>query len=590
MPKSGQADEVSGPSAGRPPRNLDAAVAPFDLPAESAALARAIARRTGLRRREQARAARKLAVEIRHHLDSGAQGVDVPRLLGDLDQLAARLRQEGLAQRGIASRILGGWKLWALLIVAAPVILYIVLFIRFQIGEPVLRRNFAAEFNAAVLGLAPEQRAEPVYVEACRLLQLPEQSQRKQIEQWLELHPAQSAWAEPAGYLELARPALDLTRRAAAMPHMGRIISDSLASDPWNLQGQQDDAPSENPRMVHILLPHLPYMRALGHLLALEALHAAAHDDAARSVESLVAMLGLVRHLREHPLLIADLVSVHLLKLAGQRAGLLVSEYPGLFSDEQLAELSAAFAAMTDTSLLLRLDGERAFFQDMLQRIYTDDGRGDGRMTRRGLLELRTVMHFQTEPELSLGDHLSGPLILLGAPSRRELETTWERMAWRVRTDAAVYPYQRRSYDGEVEMLEMRRRARPGYELITSLMPAFAHAFARIDEARQARDAALIALALERSRLRLGQYPADLVALTPELLERIPIDIYAFDNGTLRYMLRGGRPLVYSVGRNGEDDGADFTIPEDDPEYIPWRNQPRDILLWPPPPPRGVNQ
>jgi hypothetical protein len=298
-------------------------------------------------------------------------------------------------------------------------------------------------------------------------------------------------------------------------------------------------------------------------------------------------MLGLVRHLRGHPLLIADLVSVHLLKLAGQRAGLLVSEYPGLFSDEQLAELSAAFAAMTDTSLLLRLDGERAFFQDMLQRIYTDDGRGDGRMTRRGLLELRTVMHFQTEPELSLGDHLSGPLILLGAPSRRELETTWERMAWRVKTDAAVYPYQRRSYDGEVEMLEMRRRARPGYELITSLMPAFAHAFARIDEARQARDAALIALALERSRLRLGQYPADLVALTPELLERIPIDIYAFDNGTLRYMLRGGRPLVYSVGRNGEDDGADFTIPEDDPEYIPWRNQPRDILLWPPPPPRG---
>jgi len=70
--------------------------------------------------------------------------------------------------------------------------------------------------------------------------------------------------------------------------------------------------------------------------------------------------------------------------------------------------------------------------------------------------------------------------------------------------------------------------------------------------ARQVR----IAVALTRYRLKHGAYPSDLGALVPEWLPAIPAD--PFDQKAMRYRLDGRDAIIYSVGRNGKDDGGNI--------------------------------
>lgn len=74
-----------------------------------------------------------------------------------------------------------------------------------------------------------------------------------------------------------------------------------------------------------------------------------------------------------------------------------------------------------------------------------------------------------------------------------------------------------------------------------------------------------VAIALELYRRRHGAWPATLAELIPDLLPEIPLDRY--DGAPLRYRLIQGKPVIYSVGEDGNDDGL---LPRDG-----------DLVLWP---------
>jgi hypothetical protein len=85
-------------------------------------------------------------------------------------------------------------------------------------------------------------------------------------------------------------------------------------------------------------------------------------------------------------------------------------------------------------------------------------------------------------------------------------------------------------------------------------------------------------LALKRYELRHGQMPPDLGALVPAFLVEAPRDM--FDGKPLRYRLRdGGGFLLYSIGKDANDDGGDAKPPSE--KNFNW-TQGRD-LVWPQP-------
>jgi len=62
-----------------------------------------------------------------------------------------------------------------------------------------------------------------------------------------------------------------------------------------------------------------------------------------------------------------------------------------------------------------------------------------------------------------------------------------------------------------------------------------------------------VALAVRRHRLERGRYPARLQEISPRWLPTIPRDPWG---KPIAYRLRSGKPLIYSFGPNGVDDGG----------------------------------
>jgi len=68
---------------------------------------------------------------------------------------------------------------------------------------------------------------------------------------------------------------------------------------------------------------------------------------------------------------------------------------------------------------------------------------------------------------------------------------------------------------------------------------------------------AAVACALERYRLAEGRYPESLKTLVPRWLEQVPADVVAPSGAGMLYRPEGATGFVlYSIGLNGEDDGA----------------------------------
>jgi hypothetical protein len=89
---------------------------------------------------------------------------------------------------------------------------------------------------------------------------------------------------------------------------------------------------------------------------------------------------------------------------------------------------------------------------------------------------------------------------------------------------------------------------------VTLLMPATAASFAAEDRSCAQQRLTLLAAALKLHQLRHGEYPESLDALAPEPLAEIPLD--PFTNKSFLYKRRDEGFVIWSLGRNGVDDGG----------------------------------
>jgi hypothetical protein len=101
----------------------------------------------------------------------------------------------------------------------------------------------------------------------------------------------------------------------------------------------------------------------------------------------------------------------------------------------------------------------------------------------------------------------------------------------------------------------------------------------RVADSETMRRLLVVALALERYRLRQGAYPESLDALPPDLLPSRPLDF--MDGKPLRYRRdEQGRFILYSAGQDCQDDGGCSRLPG-----MLWPNSGRDHtdFVWPRP-------
>ncbi len=464
--------------------------------------------------------------------------------------------------------MLRSWPRRALTTLLALLIVYAVLAVRFYTGRPKIARNFSAELNAAFAHVPESERAWPVYREA--LLRLPFVADRIENEElqnrWPDV-PVQGPDAGPVlAYLAEARESIALAHRAAAMPVLGREVSDVADTLTWdrlaaagNAVTRPAEVASPNPPLRNVFLDHLGSLRELTRLLRADVRLAAVQGDGDRAFADLVAILGMADHAESGFGLISQLVGFAIRAVAIDGLAEASGIDADLMTTGQLEELYRRLAAYAGGGRPdLRLDDERKMVLDVAQRLFTDDGAGDGRVCLAGF---RSLAEMQGRT-LSAGHYVFGPLNAMNFGSRKEFIAEYDRLMDLFRRDIASPVWlQSEVLESERAVIEIKADpdAGPLRMLASASVPAFGKAAAAAELIRLERDAALVGLAAELHRRRTGRYPETGAELADRFPNGLPADW--IDGQPLRYAVVDGRAVVYSLGPDGDDDGG--RLPED---------------------------
>jgi len=270
-----------------------------------------------------------------------------------------------------------------------------------------------------------------------------------------------------------------------------------------------------------------------------------------------------------------------------------------VLSEAQLRDLAHGIAAWRNGTIAIDFAGERILFDDMLQRVYTDDGRGNGRLTEQGLDMLPEPLDFNPQTrEPVRWEKLFGPGLAALVGSRRDNHELFNS-----HLDEMIASHQGPPWTWDRDAIEASNTrlhrvfdtatGRMRYLVAGIMLPPVGALFSSAAErAVQERDATEVAIALVLWYRKHAAWPDKLDQLVPDLLPAVPPD--RFDGQPLRYAVRDGKPVVYSIGRDRDDDGG---RPTEAPEYAFSNYEPLDPntkkhhqtydgdwVLWPPPP------
>ena len=464
------------------------------------------------------------------------------------------------------------------------------------------QRDFLAELNQQNDAVPPEQQVWP------ELRQLvvgfdcpPDRSLRDHLSESLHaLTPTeQDRWlSERQELLDSIRALLHRPRLGVScLPGLPEPVDHALllstneraalALTSTDTTLNQQPASSGSEPLIALPLRFLSPLRTLAQLLEADLASALRDNANPRAVEDCIALLNLGRLCRQNPMLMAQLSAAALEAMADTGILTFLSTAKGV-DPELLEHLSQA---LTSTSASFSLEGERMQLEDLVQRIYSDDGAGDGVLMARqmGIAFASTTnpmpVPLQVGSRSRIKEFILQPLIRGFCASRREVLDAQEAVLSEAQAlmDSDAWTLDWTALDAQQSNLIPRPPLQSLHLFPLPLITSDLEPVVLVQLTRQfLRHLTRTVLALHQFHARYGVWPERLQELQPEWLSPLPRDPY--DGALLRYEVRDGQPLLWSIGpdrvnQGGEfsKTGASFRLERVDPAA----SAATDILLWP---------
>jgi hypothetical protein len=354
--------------------------------------------------------------------------------------------------------------------------------------------------------------------------------------------------------------------------------------------------------MTDVLLPHVQVRRNAARLLLVDTRWAIEQGDLERATRNIEAMLGISSQVAEGKFLVCSFVGYAINGMPLEVIDECLNSEAKL-TDQHLERIHHAISKVR-IEQMIDIASERAMFMDVIQKTYTDNGQGDGRITAAGLNLMKKSMgmrasQFNNAQESSVEyvvRHAVAPTSMLFMPTRKQLTDKANELFARVDnllkspTDAAALA----SFEGEINELPT------SYQMLKGLFPAISmarHATIRSQVNAESMSAALAVIRYQRQH---GHLLKSLEELVGKYLERIPADPFA--DQPLRYLPQADNFVIYSVGVNRVDDGGQQVLIRADGSFVEdvsqeqfvgelrplpagnylWQNEyPGDWVLWP---------
>jgi hypothetical protein len=492
-------------------------------------------------------------------------------------------------------------------IVLILIVLWSVLVTRFRRAVPNVTQNFIAEIDKAAQPVTEQDRAWPLYRAALdKLNREPFVAERHDgFVESLRRGPSGDSWHEVVEWVAANDESLSLLHQAAKKEQLGFLFRDA----DWQAVGRSDSSTRGEPHVPlwGLSMPHLEDIGYLGQLLQADMERAINNAEADVIMQQLTAQIALAKHLHQtSPFTNSNLYANDQLRSVLQTIRLLLNEKPELLSDQELQFLMHRLRSLDEENFFtVRFGWLRWLIDDFLQRYYTDDGDGDGVLTPDGLsmlidLDGTELGQAQAARPGSFVDSLLSTLpkgrfpdaglhwterltfdvvgsgLTLVLAGRREVKTAAHRLVDQLQAEAAQPLWEREAsqFANSLHSLADSSQDRVSFLPVLVMFGPMAPASLDGEVTRQERDATLAALALESFHRTSGRWPQTLAELTPDLLPTVPLD--RFDGNPLRLRLKNGKPILYSVGRNRNDDGGQ-PVPSGESG---WETDAGDWILW----------
>ncbi len=448
----------------------------------------------------------------------------------------------------------------------------------FIVGRPDPTVNYLDELNAGIEQLSEEQKGWNIYRDVWAEYEFCEGGRRDFKE--LEItdgsgtrlvRPADAEWTIAIKQLEDSTRFLDSLRAGARAPNLGLALCVNL--NDYSLEDRAalfPDLPAEGPlggglgvagvaadvdhllaeSIINLLLPHIQSFRTASRILAVDSRYAVQQGDTDRVVKNLESIMGLAHQAAESKILVCKLVAVSVEQIGLELLDDLLVKNPNLFTLNQLTRVQKAIQSR-EQSDDLNLSGERLMMLDTIQRVYTNNGQGDGRITKQGLAFLDAtglIMGERFTGVRLVNQFLIGPVALFSIAPRRETTRQMESWLASMETQLKSPVYSKSTWD---DLDQQMRQAAIRHPVLVSLFPDGDALHQILLKTRAQREGVLMALAVKRYRIREGVWPASANDLLDGFLESLPVDPLSGDS--LKYHRRGETFVIYSVGLDGED-------------------------------------
>ena len=433
------------------------------------------------------------------------------------------------------------------------VILYILIcFAPLVLGRPNVSVNYADWLNdLGRAGRAESENAYPYYKQAVESsVKMPDWLVKSRVKWPADLNDIEMQ--QFFQWLNDNNKALELMIEGTNKPHYWAVYQRTEAA---LIEGSIFDGS----------LKDLSGYRQVARALNWRSLYKAYSGEIESALDDCVSLVKFGRHQEGKGLLIEQLVGIAIEAMAFGSISMIMekADVPADTLKNIQEQLQEEFARSYD---VINLEGEKAFLYDYIQRSFTDDGKGGGRMLARGA-------------PLAVGDLKTGlwRFVSLSYPDRREVtakvdhyynlaEQVFDETPWQVHRKGVSSSKLDEIADGSL--------------LLRIVAPAHGRVGQLVWRTKTMRLGLLTMLALARFEKDKGKYPENLRAVVETgYLEQLPIDPYS--DGTLVYKRTDDGFLLYSFGTNLKDDGGKLGLGRNGKPRM-WADN-GDWVFWPVP-------
>lgn len=380
-------------------------------------------------------------------------------------------------------------------------------------NQPVITKNYAAEYNALFENMPEAKKAWPKYRAALARLSDEIVKQRD----WCSVLIAEN---KARDFVRKNRDVIAEIRAATKLESLGHKLSNAVPDEDVKIFNEESAERVDNPELMSVTFVPLMQLAETAKLLNVEMKMALAESDLQLFIEDFEAICNMALQVNRTEIWLCQNQAFEMLHPANDQVLQALGQANHQFNDTQLIRIATALNSVANEMEELHFEFDQYVFLDFVQRNFTLDEDGNGNYINPSTKRLNRVV-----------------------ADRKSTIDTYKK-TWKLILDDTNKPVSELNrFKGLDELIKLKEK--PKFTLVAAFIPAYVVGYVNLEVLKSNLAASRIALACRRYHLKNEKWPKEPGQLTPEFINALPSD--NISGKAFEYRLNDGKPQLVAV-------------------------------------------